>query len=443
MNFRIIGTLALGFLTFGCDQLNQLKDMHKNTAEMNQTTKQMNNATGNMDKSTLQLLDSMTDMKNTMKEMIKTMQGMDQKMGGMNTTMQGMDEKMGGMNTTMQGMDGKMGTMARTMVGMNETMQGMNGQMAGMNETMQGMDGKMGTMSETMVSMSEVMKTMDDKMRGLTDKMSEMYESARTGISKFLRISAKDQLQKAQTITGKISAAAVFNEAFEVQLWTGKAEDTEHKRMVLADEGVQEFYREIQDFLPQDLSRTDVLSGDSKIQNLNTLAVTMSLTFSKQTEVLAAHSNLRKMTMFTLTESALRSKADLQSGAKKLAELPAYVRTVIHFEKQAVFMMKTRMNFLTVMALGHLSPIQERLFSIPTGYLKARFKTWNLDLSKINAMQKSEAARYLKLALDTQKLLKDIGEENQLQKDISEIIGNMQASETPETEELIKLLNSF
>lgn len=432
MNCKVIKFFMLAMVVFGCDQMNQLKEMHNNTAEMNRSTKEMNESTKKMDQSTATLVESMTEMKNAMKDMLQTMRGMDTNMVGMNTTMQGMDNKMGTMNTNMQGMDGKLGTTITVMQGMDDklaatitAMKGMDDKLGATISAMKEMDSKLGVMSG-------VMKTMDDKMRLLTDKMSEMYESARTGIAKFLRTSAKDQLEKAASTVGKLSAAAVYNEAFEVQLWTGKGEDTEQKRLQLADEAVQEFYREIHNYLPTDLNDIDTLSSESKQQNLNTLAVTMSLTFSKQTEVLGALAKetparqFPKMTLFTLTEAALRAKGDLKSGTKTLADLPSYIRSAVVFEKEAIFMMKTRMNFLVVMSLVQLSPIEEKWAGLPMGYLKSRLLGWAPDFKDLNAMQVSEAARYLKLALDTQKLLKDIGEDNRLQSKISDFIRSIQ-----------------
>jgi archaellum component FlaC len=464
-NLLLVSVLFL----MACEQRQQLRGMYNSTDQMNKTTQSMDKTMQDMNQTMKGMSQTMSGMNETMRGMDQKMAGMDNKMGHMNTTMGGMqktmtnmDGKMGhmtttmdGMNTTMVKMSGSINVVQTTMGKMNGTMGQMNGTLGGMNTTMtsmnnqlgkvdqkmaslvqkiDGMDGKMGnlveqitSMNKTLVTLGNDMKAMSGKLDGMSStmgellgKMNEIYDVSKPAVASMVRGQSWDHMLGSQALSAKVVEAAKYMMTFEYQIAQANTEKDQEKRLKLANSAAQEYFKKVRDLIdagpPEDSWIPFTGAPD---ENVEALAVAMSRVNEIQDEHAEQNSGFQKMTMLSMIEDALKYD---QTQTAETAQMPAYIKTILADRELAKWLLKVRMNTLVKMTLGQVSPLVKSQFGI--------FKTfvlgdWELGSAAENWSVLSEVHQKMKGAVETKKILGDIGEKTQVGMRLRWGLGNM------------------
>jgi len=470
----ILSYLTALWLVVGCEERRQLKEMHDSTGQMNKTTlsmdqtmKEMNTTMGkmqttmsNMDQTMKGMNGNMTGMYGTMNGMNNTMDGMNGTMKtmngtmvGMDKTMVGMDSTMHGMNDTMRGMDSNMTGMHSTMKGMNSTMKGMSstmtnmdGTMVKMNDQLGGMDGKMGNLVEQITGMNGVikvlgadMKAMSGKLDGMTAKMSdllgkmnEIYDVARPGMAMMLRGQALDAVKSNVGLPAKVSAAAKYYMAFDYQLQSANNEQEESKRINLANVAAAEFFRELKMFLPEGAPTDKTLSLTGANEEIEALAVAMHRSNEVQDEMLQHHTNIKKLTMYSMIVEALKAKVEIDNGKLDYNQVPEYIKTILVDSPIAVWLLDVRMNTMVKMMLGRVAPVAPKaatdvkiISKIKNAAATFLSKEWQLQPEKQEVSLLEEIHRYLMAASEAKLILQQVGHPTELKTMLSSGLSHM------------------
>ncbi len=284
-------------------------------------------------------------------------------------------------------------------------------------------------MNRTTQQMNETTGDMNKRTEGLENATGELYDALRQGDTLAARRSALDNMLKAEEPARKLSEAAKYFMSFEFQFWTNAHEDKgEAKRIDLATLAAREFFKDVYQFIPNGVMKTDpfayqIISTDkgNLIACLNALAVTAHYLNPKQEKRLKENPSLKSMSMYKMIEESLLAKAPIESGEKKISDYPGYVFEILSNEPAAVYLMQARYNYLSVLFLGRATPIAHSKWA----GVKFFARKWTLDLNKFNAAQIEEFNMFLEGALKTKKILQQIGVKPEMDFMAQRMINNM------------------
>lgn len=426
--------------------------MHGTMLDMNASIGVMGNTTTGMDKKIGLMVGTMNEMNGVMGSMSGQITAVNEKMGDLVLRIDSMDGKMGNLVTQIQNMDGKMANLLACIGSMDSKMSELISQIISMDSKMGGllakidaMDGKMGNlvqqitaMNKTLTQLGTDMQTMSGKLDGMSGKMSdllgkmvEIYETARPSVALAVREQAWQKVKSAESLPEKISAAAKYFMAFEYQVYQGTGEDGREKRLALAESAAAEFFREIKSFLPASGDRETSMDLTGANEEVTALAVALHRVNEIQEEWLSHNRDQEKISMLSMLEKALRQRV---TGATENGNA-SYIKVILADRDIAVHLLKVRMNAMVELTLGRVSPLARNGVADVMGEAVGRwwgalrtftFSNWSLHPSNEEIDLLRELNRYLKAAVDTQMILRELGEEFNLNSMLSTGLSNMQ-----------------
>jgi hypothetical protein len=299
---------------------------------------------------------------------------MDQRMGRLQDQMRDLDQKTAVLQNNTGDMDVKTTQMSGTMNEMNGTMGSMDGTMGSMNDTMGSMNGTMGVLSDQtthmagqtdqLVSLTTQVATLTDKLATLTGQLNnathDTYKDLRQGNSVTLRADALKKMIAATSEEEKIGFAGIYMQAFEFQLWKDHNPDNQTVLDGLYDQAFIEFFKEEREFQDGSWS-VNPTSTDSNMENLYAIAATLH----EVNENAAEQDNADRMpqvSILSLIKGALAKAKDLNSGKISWNSLKAYEQEILTNEKDAVYLLRVRENFLPVLVLSQFTCLEYENF---------------------------------------------------------------------------------
>lgn len=285
---------------------------------------------------------------------------------------------------------------------------------------------KLDTMHDATTEMNHQTKHLGKATDELNDKTWELYDDLRQSDSLASRRASLQALNSADDAPHRISEAAKYFMGFEYQIWSDLGKDTLKRREELAASAAREFMRDVQEFTHGVTAPSPLAIYDSKAHALNALSGAMHVLSHKQEVMLKQCTDLKPISMLSMIQEALVVKKEITSGEKKLEDMAPYVPEILAYESVAVLVLQTRYNFLGAMALARISKIRDGIFE----YGKARFWSWELDLSDKNVIEVREFTRYLTGAMKVHAFLLSVGVQPLLDPSLAMAFKNMKLSPT-------------
>ncbi len=468
-SYRKLASFLIALSLSGCSLAESMKNMEKNTTEMNSTTKSLVSSIDKMDGTMQNMNTDMGSVKNNMTKMTAdiderlavTMEKMDARMEEMNTklaatqevmekklavmmeqmatalttemvpTMREMRDQMGALQTEIktqlaqtnqsiqkltETIDGKMLTkmddLAKSVGGLNKVietklvslmaqmnktmskdllgamnqmvshvqelgvdMKAMRGQMGDLNgelrlmvDTTSSMDKKMGTMTSEIGGMSSKMNALPkmlthlEKMTEIIDNIAKLVPSLKESMANQSREISFDGVKKADTMLGKFREATAWMSAFEYQLWL---DDRDGSLDDLKKKGIADFVRMMRDLIEDEQSmHVDPLLVDNNHKSLQAIAAVLQETGDAQKKRISDCKNAKKanekalcndeeVTALSIIKEILRYRAKGPDGA------PEYIKEGLLHEKQFIYLLQLRYNFLAALAISQLRHVSE------------------------------------------------------------------------------------
>lgn len=282
-----------------------------------------------------------------------------------------------------------------------------------MKKNLDEMHGATVEMNNTTKTMNENTTQMNERTTELKTATGELYDALRQGDSLAARRAALDNLVKIKDPARKLSEAAKYFMSFEFQFWTNEGQDAgEEQRHELAREAAMEFFKDVQQFIPDLKLKPNPMAGQiiateksNLVNGLNSLSVAMHYLNPKQEQRLKEHPEMKPLSMNKIIEESLLAKATIEAGEKSLRDYPAYVHEVLANEPIAIYLLEARYNFLAAILLGKSTNIAHSKLAATRTLLT----DWTLDLSKFNIAQTEEIKQFISGALKTKAVLTKVG----------------------------------
>jgi hypothetical protein len=248
----------------------------------------------------------------------------------------------------------------------------------------------------------------------LKASMAQVFDQGRQGQSMDDRRKLLiETLKTVDSMGAKVATAVQYFMTFEYQLWTdGEVTgDTAIRKQALIDDAVNEFFTVINEFwedapavnplgrtgllevLAHAASATNAALEDKKAQNFNALAAALEYLNRKQTETLAAHPDLKPITMLSLVENALADQPYVDYGKKSLKTISLAEQKIQSNRVVAIKLLQARENILPLLALAKISPLG--LEGSVAGLAKVELETWPLNINNMGAASLAEASYFL------------------------------------------------
>ncbi|MBC7370169.1 MAG: hypothetical protein H7326_01300 [Bdellovibrionaceae bacterium] len=289
-------------------------------------------------------------------------------------------------------------------------------------------------MHTSTVQMEKTTGEVEKHSDSIDNQTGELYDALRQGDSLQSRRSAMQNLISSRDPLRKLSEAAKYFMAFEYNLWSGFGKDrSEEKRTALASLAAQEFFKDIQQLIPDGEMKASPFAGQvvasensNLVNSFNALSATLQFMNPKQVSKLAERKELKPINMYTMIEESLLAKADIESGKKRIQDYPGYVKEILFSEREAVYLLQARYNYLPSLVIGKATKAQ---YSKLTG-AKMVLAGWTLDLATLNIVQIAELTGFMQDAQNVKALLTKIGEPAVLDGMLAKMFKNMNAKKS-------------
>ncbi len=231
-----------------------------------------------------------------------------------------------------------------------------------MREATEAMSKKTDEMTATTKAMREstdsMLKKTDEVVKttaGVEAKTDQVYSDSRQAQAMQIRTKALSDLEDTDDQVAKFSQAAHYFMAFEYQLWKGTSSDSPEKFAYLKRDAVDEFMRDVRRYIDERHPLSPARE-DQKSKNLYALAATLHVINSNSLPRAQGGS----LSMLDLLSDGLAAKAKVESGEVALADLPEYQKAVLTFERDVVYLLNLRLNFIPSMIITELATKESR-----------------------------------------------------------------------------------
>jgi hypothetical protein len=190
------------------------------------------------------------------------------------------------------------------------------------------------------------------------------------------------------------------------------------------------------------VTRNLVESSDSKdgkgeistLQDLNAIAATLHFVNLAQSGALRALPGTPEITLVDLLEKGLKAKDLLDSGKLDESELKGFEREVIHNETLAVYLLRSRQNFLKSLAFLLMSPQAQPSKSKPGITLKKEDlleQSWTPDFKEKTSAQIQYVAIIIEHSARTRTLLLSLGYDPKDEPSVQTLLTHLSLEELP------------
>ena len=198
------------------------------------------------------------------------------------------------------------------------------------------LDKRTETMEDDMKGMKKTTESMDKKMENMDRNTELVHRDNRQGFSSLMRNEEFRNLREEGIgIGAKLIAGQKLFYAFEHQLWTGVANDTEEVRNILFKDAFDEVYQSLSDFhraYDPDDSVVFIDSASTDYQAFNVIAATMHFNNEKQEQRLHSLEGIEVFSIYSLIERALHKYYNNQ----ELNEYEKVIRFICTFKKGSI-----------------------------------------------------------------------------------------------------------
>ena len=479
--------LVLAPVALSLGACGMLNDMHKSTMDMSKTTSAMNATMTSMAATMVALnkkMDALPEMSSDMKDLgskmdqmtgrmdllvemnqnMKDLRGDIKSMNDKLTAIPEMNQNMKDLRGDIKGMHDDITTLTGKMdllVNMNQSMGSLLGEIKLMRNTMEVLGTDMQTMTEkmslldgmnkSMVQLCSEIKVMSGKMdalpemktamdglaqkMGLLEKMSttmsQMLIAMRTVFTAQHRGEVLNNMEKTPDQVAKLGWAAEFMNSQTYQSWNASL-DSKETRLKLMALAVPDFFYKVHNYI-HDHNIVDVTKQDQQSMNLFAIAATLDYVNSIEMDGLDG-SNEPVVSMLSMIEDGLSQKVALNSGKKKIKDLPEYQKFILENEEDAIYLLRVRQNFLkgivytlsTSSSNGNTPTMISSVFAI----LGSRVLNSPVE-STVNTKNVAELeimAHTLDTALETEKFLLSLKVDPMNDKNISALLKGLSLS---------------
>lgn len=283
----------------------------------------------------------------------------------------------------------------------------------------------------TSCGMKKDMDEMHDATVSVKEKTDEMYNDLRQGDAAAGRRASWDALLAAEGPQDKLIYAAQFVRSFDFQMWSGLDGDSNGVRQEMAKKNSEEFMLMIQVLVPPGQSEAVPFADTTlnpvwgnRIKSFNAISAALQETDPKQYRMGSRVRGFQSMNFLTMLQTALRASFKRRLG-QSIDNEPPYVREILNHERIAVLLMKTRMNYSAVLALGKVSDICKG----GVEFLKMRFVSWTLDMSKIGIDEIRLGQEKLASAAEAHDFLRSVGISTAINGPLKKVMGQMRISD--------------
>ena len=271
-------------------------------------------------------------------------------------------------------------------------------------------------------------KTTDlaEKTQGIEDLTQTLLEQNRQGSANEIRQESLKRLKEATTLEEKVSQAGHYFYAFEFQLFDERI-DSPTKRAAIYQEAMEEIFREISEFANgKRLDDLNPANNDAGSLNLYALATGMHVVNSIQT-LEAQRNGYTAVSVLDLIQKGLNQLHEVSAGKRTEASMDPFAREVAINEELAVYILRTRFNFMTALPLADLTNINAGGVAGIIEKLRLVLTHWDASqgLAKLNTSQIRFCDEKLELGLATRDMLLDLGEDPKLDANLLKIYKNM------------------
>jgi hypothetical protein len=194
------------------------------------------------------------------------------------------------------------------------------------------------------------------------------YFDMRVGNTPQARKDALESLRSVSETPSKLAYASQYITSLEFQFWKPSVDTSDH-REELFELSVRDLFK-VTRSLVESSDGQDLKSEISTLQDLNAIAATLHFVNLAQSGALRALPGTPEITLVDLLERGLKAKDLLDSGKMDESELKGFEREVIHNEALAVYLLRSRQNFLKSLAFLLMSPQAQTSKSKPGITLK-------------------------------------------------------------------------
>lgn len=261
-------------------------------------------------------------------------------------------------------------------------------------------------MKETTKELAEVSKKMNKSTTRIDDSAGNTYRDMRLDTSISNGFKALNEMEAANSLEQKMTAAAYYMASFEFQVWKNKDLDTPEVRQQMFALSVKRLFADIKEYVSSlnDSQNfppliTATTSADNKLKNLYAIAAILHEVNPNQ-EIMHKVNNVAVTNMLELITEGLAT-----AKSSNINQLPEYQKIVAQNEELAVLLLQLRYNILTLKSISFVSNVQEKT-TLATMYLKS----WTPDLSNLSNASKVEyAIKVTQAALDARNRLTSNG----------------------------------
>ncbi len=244
-----------------------------------------------------------------------------------------------------------------------------------------------------------------------------MYQDMRQGSSLTIRSERILEMERSTSLPAKIAEAGKYFMSFEFQLFKSFGADDVARIEDLKEQAIQEFFLLLSSYAT-DLDKLDPSSSNAQMQNLFALAAAMHQINPNEARM-AKEKGLSVPTVLSILEESLMKKAQIERGELEATRAESQV---LLNEPLAIYMLRLRTNFLSVMALDKLTGIGEANFFAQARMLFFRFDT---DLKSYNLTQLTEYSHWLGESVRVREELKSLSIDPKIDSNVLKLWGNM------------------
>lgn len=259
--------------------------------------------------------------------------------------------------------------------------------------------------NDELSALKDVMGATQRNTNDLVGNTGNTYVDLRQGDTLSARMRQLDRLSAVDALESKISEAWKYFAAFEFQFWKGEGFDTSERLAVLYYEGLNEFLRDLERYLPAERDRSgSPLSENAGMKNLYALATALEAVNSVQSSAQGEQAK----SMHDLLREALQAGADVEAGRRASEALLPWERIVLEKEDTALFVLHVRMNFLPAIPLASLTNVERSGFARLWDLLRLGFGRWEARLERLNNTQIQGMNAWLQKSLSEQTFLQGL-----------------------------------
>lgn len=288
-----------------------------------------------------------------------------------------------------------------------------------------------------MAANTKDLKSGTDQVRQTSD---ELYDALRQGSSLQLRTQLFKNLLESESTGHKVANGVHYLMAFEFQLYTGFAQDTNlEKREKFMAEATQEFFMTLKDvYIVSDqvspLSQGDsknIYSNANKEATFNAISLGLHMLNRKQEENLKKNPGMEAVSMYSMIQSSLLLEKELNQGKITIQEMPEYSRYVLNNKRMAIKLLQARQMMIKMVFLSETSPLLEGRSKVSKmlNFASMNIAGWDLNLENLTATQVREFNIYFELREKTINLLSHLRIPVQNNRWIERLIQKMQVPE--------------